>query len=89
MIRFNTWTTARKAWTDCKTPMRMTYSNPRGKGFTLISAIGKPIRNSVLYKFAKSTNADEFYTFIENLVEAKIDKRSRPILVSEVEPLTL
>ena len=55
--------------------MRITRSGPRGKGWTVIGAIGKPLKNSVLYKFAQSTNSLEFLSFVKDMVEAKIDKR--------------
>ena len=74
-ISFNTWTHTSKAWSDRKSPMRITRCGPRGKGWTIIGAIGKPLKNSVLYKFASSTNSLEFLSFVHNMIEAKVDKK--------------
>ena len=51
--------------------MRIPNSRFRGKGFTLQAASGKPLRSSVLYKFASGTTSVEGLQFLRDVVRAK------------------
>ena len=63
---FNMWMKMKSTWMNTSEPVKIILNKNRGQGITVIGAISEQL-SKPLFMLAKSTNSEEFMTFLKQL----------------------